>query len=75
MPTKTQQHKRSTQRWHRRPRGGKNFAHYVGKKAKIRELESKIAKAEHSLGKRWNPVAYHGLKQFTPWWHSGQQKD
>ena len=66
--------KTKRKKWHRNPRGGKSYAHYVGKRSEIRRLEIELAKQEKALGKRWNPVAYHGDMQFTSWWSSGFSK-
>ena len=46
--TGTQQQRKS-KRWHRKPRGGKTFAQYVGRRSKIQEAEAEIARLENII--------------------------
>ena len=74
MATRTKKApKRNRKGWHGNPRGGKTYAERYGKELKIRKLEKEIAQLEKKLGICWNPVPYHGDKEFTPWWYSGQR--
>ena len=58
--------------YHRHRRGGKTFAERRGKEIQIAEIQDQIAVVERKLGKIWNSKAYHGNKEFTPFWHSGR---